>query len=184
MKFASYCGLLLLEAATALGQTHPQKKRSRKPVVVQKQEHARAQEQEEAFIRNAYEVTTRNCDEVMRHHALPEPEPLDSNRVYTYVEQMPTLHGQGNFARISAAINQQVVVPPTAPGGRVFVRFEVSKQGRANHPRIVKGLRADLDSAVVAAVRKLPRFSPGKQQGQVVPVSFTLLVTIPEKQQR
>jgi hypothetical protein len=83
------------------------------------------------------------------------------NPVYTYVEQMPTLNGQHALFASTAAITHAVVVPADAPAGRVFVQFVVTKEGTVSQPRVVKGLRADVDSAVVAATRKLSRFAPG-----------------------
>jgi hypothetical protein len=107
-----------------------------------------------------------------------QPATLDPNPVYTYVEQMPTLNGQSGFAVITTAIQQRLMLPSAAPVGRAFVQFVVTKEGAVTKPQIVKGLRADVDSAVVAATRKLPRFEPGKQAGWAVAVSYTLAVPI------
>ena len=109
------------------------------------------------------------------------PAPFDSNRVYTYTEQMPALPGAGGIAGIMAALNRCLLVPPAVPKGHVFVPFVVDKKGGVSQVRVVKGLRPDVDSAVVAATRQLPRFTPGKQGGQAVPVSFTVPVTFPLK---
>jgi hypothetical protein len=183
MNFTTCCGLLLLLGATTttLAQPHPPKKRSCKPVPVQ-QGRTRQEEAEDAFLERSYETYARNrdCSEIMRRSA--QPEPVNTNPVYTYVEQMPTLHGRSDFRGITAAIQQQLALPPDAPTGRTFVQFVVSKEGLVTQAHIVKGLRADLDSAVVVATRKLPRFTPGKQGGQVVPVSFTLLLAVPAQQ--
>ncbi|MGI4735541.1 MAG: energy transducer TonB [Janthinobacterium lividum] len=111
-----------------------------------------------------------------------KPEPLNA-KVYTYVEQMPLLNGQHAYLASSAAITHSVVVPANAPAGRVYVQFIVTKEGQVSHPHIVKGLRADLDSAVVAATRRLPRFTPGKQSNRVVAVVITVGVTFPVAQQ-
>jgi TonB family protein len=113
----------------------------------------------------------------------PSTVPDDPGPVYTYVEQMPTLNGQNALTASIAAITQYLVVPPAAPNGRVVVKFEVDKAGYVRHAEVVKSLRADLDSAVVTATRQLPRFTPGKQNGRVVRVSFILSVTIPVKKQ-
>jgi protein TonB len=107
----------------------------------------------------------------------------ECSKVYTYVEQMPTLNGQPVMAASVAAITQRLILPSNAPDGRIFVKFEVSCEGWAAHPQILKGLRADVDSAVVAATRQLPRFTPGKQNGRVVTVNLTLPITIPVKKQ-
>ncbi|NVO86859.1 energy transducer TonB [Hymenobacter terrestris] len=66
---------------------------------------------------------------------------------------MPTLNGQGAVTASITAINQYLIVPLDAPDSRVFVQFEVDKEGHVRHPRIAKGLRADVDSAVIAATR-------------------------------
>jgi hypothetical protein len=108
--------------------------------------------------------------------------PVDT-KVYFYVEQMPLLNGQHAYLASIAAISHSVVVPANAPAGRVLVQFIVTKEGQVSHPHIVKGLRADLDSAVVAATRQLPHFTPGKQANRVVAVSITVGVTFPVAQQ-
>jgi hypothetical protein len=139
MKFTIYCWLLVvLAGTTALAQPHSKKKPVRKHAVVRR----------------------RVTESVVREPLLPpaikyvETAQLpNSAKVYTYVEQMPTLNGQRGFVAIITAINQQLVIPPTVPDGRVFVRFEVNRQGVIIHPKIVKGLRADVDSAVVTATR-------------------------------
>jgi hypothetical protein len=174
MRFATSCWLLVaLTATTALAQTHPQKKPIRKPVVMQKQWPTRMQDEEDAFIQNTYEGLTSHTQPVT-----PDPNP-----VYTYVEQMPLLNGQHAYLASIATISHSVVVPADAPAGRVYVQFIVTKEGQVSHPHIVKGLRADLDSAVVAATRQLPRFTPGKQGNRVVAVSITVGVTFPVAQQ-
>jgi len=167
------CGLLLLLAGNvALAQTHPPQKRRRRPVVVPKPVPA----------------TQPTRPNQYTYCSLPLDEPFattvaeDSSRVYTYVEQMPTLPQASSMAGIVAAVERYLVVPPAAPEGRVFVQFVVTKAGAVSQPRIAKGLRADADSAVVAAVRHLPRFTPGRQGGRAVAVSFTLPVTIRAQQ--
>jgi hypothetical protein len=172
MKLTTCCLLAILTGTAALAQTHPEKKSARKPVVVRKQETEAPD----------LEPIRRMCGEIRipsRSSEATQYVQPDSNKVYTYVEQMPMLNNQKGFLVIITAINQRLVVPPSAPNGRVFVQFEVNRQGVVNHPKIIKSLRADIDSAVVVATRQLPRFTPSKQNGRVVRVSFTLPITIP-----
>jgi hypothetical protein len=167
MRCATSCWLVFaLAATTALAQTHPKKKPVRKPATVQ-------QPQRES--QDTYEDFTQGGEQ-------SQPAPLDA-KVYFYVEQMPLLNGQQAYLASSAAISRAVVVPAAAPAGRVYVQFIVTKEGQVSHPHIVKGLRADLDSAVVAATRQLPHFTPGKQANRVVAVSITVGVTFPVAQQ-
>jgi hypothetical protein len=100
---------------------------------------------------------------------------------YTYVEQMPQLSGGGGLPAIIAAVEQRVVQPagtPTATS-RVFVQITVGKQGQLEQVELVQPTNPVIDAAVLAAVRQLPAFQPGKQSGQLARVSLTLAITPP-----
>ncbi|QIL78441.1 TonB family protein [Hymenobacter sp. HDW8] len=107
------------------------------------------------------------------------PNPPDSiSRVYTYVEQMPQLP---NAASISATIQELLGEPggQAAPGQRrVFVSFTVGPHGGVYAVKLQKGVGGATDAAVLAAVQRLPRFVPGKQNGRPVAVSFTVPVVV------
>jgi hypothetical protein len=96
--------------------------------------------------------------------------PADDDIIYTYVEDMP------DKAAVKALIEQRLVLPPKTQRGQVLVQFMVSKKGVVSQPQIEEGLRADVDSAVVAAVRRLPDFTPSTQDGQ--PVALSLLISV------
>lgn len=100
----------------------------------------------------------------------------DSTRVYFYVEQMPQVPNGGGSAAIIAAI-QARVVPTGGCGGKVFASFIVGPSGVVRDARIVKGIGASCDEAVLTAIRRLPRFKPGRQNGRPVSVSFLVPVT-------
>lgn len=120
----------------------------------------------------------KNSPEELTQGGEQTPAPLNA-KVYTYVEQMPLLNGQNAYSASSAAISHAVGVPANAPAGRVYVQFIVTQAGQVSYPHIVKSLRADVDSAVVAAARQLPRFTPGKQSNRVVAVVLTVGVAFP-----
>jgi hypothetical protein len=104
--------------------------------------------------------------------------PADDDKVYTYVEDML------DMGVVKSLIEQRLVLPPNTQRGHVFVQFVVSKKGVVSHPKIVKGLRAAVDSAVVAAVRRLPDLEPSTQYGQPVNVSFTISVYVGKEHQK
>jgi TonB family protein len=169
MKFTTCCWLLIaLAGTTALAQTHPKKKFVRKHTVVRR----RAMEEVPSLPYDAQQY----CIASLRP---PNAETIvfDSTDIFTYVEQMPMLNGQSIVAASRAVIEQYLVVPPAVPTGRVFVSFDIAKTGSVRNVRIVEGLRADLDSAVVTATRQLPSFTPGKQNGHVVIVRTTIPIT-------
>ncbi|SFQ21518.1 TonB family C-terminal domain-containing protein [Hymenobacter arizonensis] len=94
---------------------------------------------------------------------------------------MPQLPGGGGEKAILQAIQQRLVYPPRAlqaqVEGRVYVNFIVTATGRVDKIEVVKSLVADCDSAVVQAVKRLPRFTPGREEGKAVWVQYTLPVT-------
>ncbi|MCI1190031.1 energy transducer TonB [Hymenobacter sp. DH14] len=108
-------------------------------------------------------------------------EEVVENKVYTYVEQMPELPGGGGQGAIVAAIQKAVRYPPMAlrnqVEGRIFASFTVNPQGDVTDVKVVKGLGSGLDEETIRAIKTLPKFRPGKQNGRAVSVSFTVPIT-------
>jgi TonB family protein len=114
--------------------------------------------------------------------AVAQTNPTDG-KAYSYVEKMPQLPGGYGSDAILRAVQQRFVYPPAAlrdkVEGRVFVKITVGANGLVQRADIVRGLRADCDSAVVKAVRQLPRFEPANRGGQQpVASTFTLPITL------
>ncbi|SFQ82422.1 energy transducer TonB [Hymenobacter arizonensis] len=104
------------------------------------------------------------------------PPPAADEHVYTHVEHMPrVLERPGDVVpELSRALAAVLVLPPTAREGRVAVRLVVDKAGEIRHVRIVHGLNAPTDSAVLAAAAHLPRLVPGYLNGHPRNVALTL----------
>jgi TonB family protein len=98
--------------------------------------------------------------------------------VYTFVEQMPALPGGGGMMAIVQQIQQNLVYPSgPRQEGKVFVSFVVLADGSVGSTNVIKSLGPAYDEAVVSAIKKLPRFVPGRQNSRPVAVSFTVPVT-------
>jgi hypothetical protein len=108
----------------------------------------------------------------------PVVPPID-NKVYTYVEKMPSVAGQQGVASIKALLERQLVTLPKAR--RVRVRLVVTRQGIVQQVQLVQGLNASADSAVLVAVRQLPRLAPGMQNGQPMNVCIDLVLDVGKK---
>jgi hypothetical protein len=185
MTFTAYCWLLVaLTSPTALAQTHLKQKPVRKHGVVRRRvtEHVSGIDVKKWPY---YREERADCGQPEERSDCGKMKVVatlcDATLVYTYVEQMPTLPEASGMVGIIAALKRRLLVPPSAPEGHVFVQFVVTKEGMVSQPKVLKGLRADVDSAVVSATRQLPCFVPGKHIGQPVPVSLTLPVTIVEQ---
>jgi TonB family protein len=96
----------------------------------------------------------------------------------------PQLVEGGGDKGVVRAIQQRVVYPQSALRrgiqGQCLVRFVVAPDGEVRGVKIMRSLDAAMDSAVVKAVRKLPRLEPATQFGKAVacpetaPVVFTI----------
>lgn len=110
-----------------------------------------------------------------------ELEDVVDHHVYVSVEQMPELPGGGGQTAIVVAIQRAVKYPAMAlhngVEGKVYASFTVDATGEIIDLKIVRGLGSGLDEETLRAIRSLPRFIPGKQNGRGVSVSFTVPVT-------
>jgi protein TonB len=100
---------------------------------------------------------------------------------YFYVEQMPELPGGGGQKAIVAAIQKAAKYPASALSnqieGKIYVSFVVNSLGDVSDVKVVKGLGYGLDEETIRAVKTLPRFTPGKQNGRAVSVAYTVPIS-------
>ncbi len=89
---------------------------------------------------------------------------------------MPQLPGSSGLAGIAGAIRARMA-PASGCSGKVFVSFVVDPSGTVKDGKILKGPDGGCNAAILAAVDKLPRFKPGKQNGQAVAVVLTVPLT-------
>ncbi|WP_210515427.1 energy transducer TonB [Hymenobacter terricola] len=89
--------------------------------------------------------------------------------------------GDGSKQAIVAAVSRRVQYPPEAlrysQTGQVLVTFVVSKKGKVTDVRVTKAVTPPLDAAAVQAVKQLGRFTPGKYDGEIAAISFTVPIT-------
>ena len=60
--------------------------------------------------------------------------------------------------------------------GRVVVQFIVNTDGHLSDFEILRGVDPQLDAEALRVVKSMPKWTPGKDKGQVVPVYYTLPV--------
>lgn len=61
--------------------------------------------------------------------------------------------------------------------GQVMVRFTVTKKGKVKDVHVLKSLSPECDAEIVRVVKRLPRFTPARRNGQPVNVQFTVPFT-------
>ena len=120
-------------------------------------------------------VVREHKEEVIVEEKKPEP-PKEDNHVFTAVEQMPQF--PGGDAALMKYISDHIRYPAMAQEnniqGRVVVQFVVTKTGAIGEVKVVRSKDPDLDKEAKRVVKSLPKFIPGKMNGQAVNVSYTL----------
>jgi periplasmic protein TonB len=97
-------------------------------------------------------------------------------KVYQEVEEWPEFPGGANALRnfISNSIKYPDHALRNRIKGRVYVTFVVAKDGTVTDAKIARGVDPFLDSEALRVANSLPKFKPGKQDGEAVNVSFTM----------
>ncbi len=123
-------------------------------------------------------VSNTNVNVVVVEPPVERPVEVEQ-KVFTSVEQMPQF--PGGEAALMKFLQSHINYPPMAAEnnvqGRVVVQFVVEKNGNIGEVKVVRSVDKDLDKEAVRVCKSLPKFTPGRQNGQAVPVWFTLPVT-------
>ena len=112
-----------------------------------------------------------------------EPEPVvekhEPEKIFVAVEQPAEF--PGGPAAMMKWLSNNIRYPESAQqngiSGRVVVKFVVEKDGSIGSPSIVKGVDRDLDQEALRVVKRMPKWQPGKNNGQPVRSYFNLPVT-------
>lgn len=120
-------------------------------------------------------------------HMPPPPEPpkagnadtgrADTNKVYTFVEQMPSFPG-GDKA-LMQYLSNHIQYPAEARkqglSGTVVVRFIIGTDGSIRNVTTIgtpKG--GGLEQEAIAVVKEMPKWIPGRQDGKAVTLQYNL----------
>ncbi|GHT63920.1 cell envelope biogenesis protein TonB [Bacteroidia bacterium] len=99
-------------------------------------------------------------------------------QIFQHVEQMPQF--PGGDAELMKWLGSNIQYPTIASEqgiqGRVTLRFVVRPDGSIDDVQVVKSLEPSCDKEAVRAVKKMPKWIPGKQNGNPVSVYYNLPV--------
>ena len=107
---------------------------------------------------------------------------VEEEEIVLVVENMPEF--PGGEAAMYKFIGKNIEYPRMAKesgiSGRVYVTFVVERDGSVTDVKILRGIGGGCDEEAVRVIKKMPRWSPGKQRGKPVrvqyrmPIKFTL----------
>jgi protein TonB len=107
---------------------------------------------------------------------------VEEKKIHQFLEQMPEF--PGGPAKLMAYFQQNIKYPRMANEngveGTVYIKFVVDEKGEISQASVARGIGAGCDEEALRAVKAMPNWTPGKQNGKpaavwyTVPVKFTL----------
>ena len=103
----------------------------------------------------------------------------DSNKAYDVVDEMPQFPGGPSalFEFISKNIQYPKEAEDANLQGRVIVSFVVEKDGSVSNAKVVRPIDPLLDAEALRVVNSMPKWIPGKQNGEAFRMKYTVPVT-------
>ena len=109
-----------------------------------------------------------------------EKESADkSQKVFDVVDEMPEFPGGSNamFEYLVKNIKYPAEAEKAGIVGRVIATFVVEKDGSVSNAKVVKSVHPALDAEALRLIKGMPKWTPGKQNGEAVSVKFTVPIS-------
>lgn len=120
-------------------------------------------------------------EQAVASKVIKEENSDDNDPVYnmSMVDQQPQF--PGGTSEMYKWLGNNIKYPEEAKKegvrGKVIVDFVITKTGKTDKVRVVRGRHPALDEEAVRVIKAMPAWTPGKQNGQPVNVSYTLPIT-------
>ncbi len=100
---------------------------------------------------------------------------------YRFVDEMPIFKGSSDSSSFPEYLLENIdlsEIESDILAGRVVVEYCIDTAGKTTDIRIVRSLSNNIDKAVIDAIKNSPEWIPGKLDGRLVKVFFTLPLDI------
>lgn len=100
----------------------------------------------------------------------------DNGKVFKVVDEMPKFPGgqQGLMTYLAKSIKYPVIAQQNKEEGRVIIRMVVGKDGNISNIKVLRSVSPSLDYEAIRVVGNMPKWVPGKQNGEDVAVEYTI----------
>lgn len=99
---------------------------------------------------------------------------------FQLVDEKPSFMG-GDANEFGRWVNAHLIYPKEARDlsiqGRVTMNFTVTKAGKVKEVKVIRGVHETLDNEAVRVISASPDWTPGRQKGKPVEVTYTFPVT-------
>lgn len=106
-------------------------------------------------------------------------EKPEDNNIYaiTGIEVKPEF--SGGLDKLNSLVNESYLkVFPSEIKGKVYTIFVVEKDGSLSDVKILRRVDTDKAATLIQILKNLPKWNPGKQNGQTVRVLYALPLVI------
>lgn len=102
-----------------------------------------------------------------------------NQKVFDVVEQMPEFPGgmEALFKYMAENMKYPEDAKKQQVEGRVLVQFIVETDGSVSNTEVLKRVFPSLDAEALRVISGMPKWIPGKQNGKVVRVKYTIPVS-------
>lgn len=103
----------------------------------------------------------------------------NTDQAFTVVETMPKFpEGQAGLMRyLARSIKYPVIAQKNKEQGRVIIQMIIGTDGSLSNVKVLRSVSPSLDAEAIRVVGNMPKWEPGMQKGQAVPVKYTLPIT-------
>lgn len=134
-----------------------------------------------AYERMLREMDKKDRNEVLIPHIvdIEEEQTLSEETVRSVVEDMPSFPcGYDSLLNyLATSIRYPAIEKEKGIEERVFCQFVVECDGSITDIKVVRGVNSSLDKEAVRVIKSMPKWNPGKENGEAVRVRYTLPVT-------
>ena len=109
----------------------------------------------------------------------PKDDVITPEVVLESAEIMPKYPGgaSGLMSYLARNIKYPFDAQQSKTQGRVVIQMLVNKDGHVINPKVIQSVSPSLDAEAIRVVMGMPRWEPGKNDGQTVAVQYTLPIT-------
>jgi TonB family protein len=108
-------------------------------------------------------------------------------KIFFIVQKMPKFQGQESDA-FRPFVQSNLKYPEEAQkkgiSGRVFIQFDIDKEGNARNIKVIRGVHPSLDAEAIRVTELSPKWEPGEQSGEKVNVRFTFPIVFALKEDK
>ena len=107
------------------------------------------------------------------------PNTSGNEKVFDVVEHMPEF--PGGMGEMMKYLSMNVRYPEAAQKaglqGRVVVQFVVEADGSISNANVQRGVSEELDAEAIRVIEKMPKWTPGMQNGKAVRVKYSIPIS-------